>query len=185
MQGMSGKRVYRDNGRRCSGQQPATKSAIRPADKPLVNCGSTAGFVPPPVYIGFPLFVLLKNRSREISSVPWWKRGTDVSWASRTVEVPFGAAWPSFADAPPRPEPPVVCPGFGFGRWIFPNMPCRKGFSKTNNRGCSGQRPGMKTAFRPAYKPVINRFNPVVNRSLCPSIGFPDMACMKRVYRNK
>ena len=42
---------------------------------------------------------------------------TDVSSASRTVEVPFGAAWPSFADAPPCPDPPVVCPGFGLGRF--------------------------------------------------------------------
>ena len=83
-----------------------------------MNRWSTAGFVPPPVYIGFPLFVLPKSRSREFSAVPWWRRRTDVCWASRTVEVPFGAAWPSFADAPPRPDPPVVCPGFGLGRFF-------------------------------------------------------------------
>ena len=91
------------------------------AGQPVVNRWSTAGFVPPPVYIGFPLFVLSKSRSREFSAVPWWRRRTDVCWASRTVEVPFGAAWPSFADAPPRPDPPVVCPGFGVGRFVFVN----------------------------------------------------------------
>ena len=34
--------------------------------QPVVIRGSTAGFVPPPVYIGFPLFVLAKSRSQNI-----------------------------------------------------------------------------------------------------------------------
>ena len=46
------------NRRRSTGQQPGTKSASRPGDKPLINPLSTAGFVPPPVNTGFSLFVL-------------------------------------------------------------------------------------------------------------------------------
>ena len=38
--------------RRYSGQQPGTKSGRRPADKPRIDRLSTAGFVPPSVYIG-------------------------------------------------------------------------------------------------------------------------------------
>ena len=37
------------------------KSASRPGDKPRMNRLSTAGFVPPPVYIGIPLFVIAQN----------------------------------------------------------------------------------------------------------------------------
>ena len=57
------------NKRRYTGQQPGTKSASRPAyepviktaDKPVVNRGSTASFVSPPVYIEIPLFVLAQR----------------------------------------------------------------------------------------------------------------------------
>ena len=54
-----------------TGRQPGTKSASRPADKPVINRGSNADFVPPSVYIGFRLFVLLESRSREIFAMPW------------------------------------------------------------------------------------------------------------------
>ena len=47
--------------RRHTGQQPGTKRARGPADKPVINSGSTAGFVPPPVYIKIPLFVLAQG----------------------------------------------------------------------------------------------------------------------------
>ena len=40
---------------------PRMKSASRPADEPVTNRGSTAGFVPPPVSIGIPLFVLAQG----------------------------------------------------------------------------------------------------------------------------
>ena len=39
------------------------------ADKPRMNRWSPAGFVPPPVYIGFPLFVLAKRRSEQLFTV--------------------------------------------------------------------------------------------------------------------
>ena len=65
------KRVYRDKRRRSTGQQPERKSASRPADKPRMNHWSTAGFVPPSIYIGFRLFVLLGRRSGDVSSMLW------------------------------------------------------------------------------------------------------------------
>ena len=55
--------------RRHTGQQPGTKSGRGPADKSDVNRGSTIGFVPLSVYIGFPLFVLLGNRSKQLSTM--------------------------------------------------------------------------------------------------------------------
>ena len=43
------KRVTKTNRRRYTGQQPGMKSARGPGDKPRMNRGSTAGFVPPSV----------------------------------------------------------------------------------------------------------------------------------------
>ena len=108
------KRVYRDNRRRYTGQQPATKSVRGPAAKPRMNCGSTVRCVPPPVYIGFPLFVLAKRRSGELFTVPWRARGTVAFRADRNVGTLFCPGSPRFAVryAPCRPDPPVVCPGF-------------------------------------------------------------------------
>ena len=56
------KRVSNEKRRRSTGRQPGTKSASHPADKPRINRGSTGDFVPPSVYIGFRLFVLLEKR---------------------------------------------------------------------------------------------------------------------------
>ena len=42
---------------------------------PLMNRWSTAGFVPPPVYIGFPLFVLATSRSEQLFTLPWRLEG--------------------------------------------------------------------------------------------------------------
>ena len=90
---------------------------------PRLNRGSTAG---QPVvlflrrlYVRIRLFVLPKRRSEQLSSVLWWARGTDLSWASRTFDVPSGRASLALPPrcAPPRPDPPVVCPGFGLGRF--------------------------------------------------------------------
>ena len=66
------------------------------AGQPVMNRLSTADFVPPPLYIGFPLFVLAKNRSGQLSSKPWEARGTVGLWADRTVGT-------LFCPAPPRP----------------------------------------------------------------------------------
>ena len=71
---------------------------------PRTNRWSTAVFVPPSVYIGFRLFVLLKSRSGQVCSMLWKVRGTVVSWANRSVGAPS-------CPAPPRPAaPPCAAP---------------------------------------------------------------------------
>ena len=59
------KRFTKITRRRYTVQQPRTKSAFRPANKlrmnRVLNHGSTAGFVLPPVYMGIPLFVLAQG----------------------------------------------------------------------------------------------------------------------------
>ena len=83
------------NRRRHTGQQPGTKSASRPDDKPRINRWSTAGFVSPSVYIGFPLFVLPESRPQRLSLIRQSVRGTVLSWANRSVGVSFCPALPS------------------------------------------------------------------------------------------
>ena len=154
--------------RRSTGRQPGTKSASRPADKPVITAGQPlilffrrftwdfacscfwrdveatflrclgrydgplfpwrtvllapnlarpcpaappgaptrpargmSGFWIRQVYIRIRLFVFPKGRSRQLSSLLWWARGSDVSWANRTVNVPSGPAMRR--PAPTRP----------------------------------------------------------------------------------
>ena len=69
-----------------------------------MNRLSTAGFVPPSVYIGFPLFVLARGRSGQLSTIPWKAKGTVGFWATRLVGI-------LFRPAPPRPAaPPCAAP---------------------------------------------------------------------------
>ena len=82
--------------RRYIGQQPGTKSASRPADKPVINRWSTAGFVVPSVYLRFALFVLANRGPQPLSLIRQSVRGTVLSWANRPVGVPF-------CPAPTRP----------------------------------------------------------------------------------
>ena len=60
------------------------RALLVPRLKPRLKRGSTAGFVPPSVYIGFRLFVLLGKR-RDVSSMLWRVRGRVVSWANSVV----------------------------------------------------------------------------------------------------
>ena len=59
-----------------------------------MNRLSTGRFVPPPVYIGFPLFVHAKSRSEQLFMVPWRARGTVGFRADRTVGTLFCPASP-------------------------------------------------------------------------------------------
>ena len=50
-----------------------------------MNRGSTVGFVPPSVYIGFRLFVFLGRRSSDVSSMLWGMRGMIVPKAHSSI----------------------------------------------------------------------------------------------------
>ena len=96
------------------------KSASRPADNPRINRWSNMGYVPPSVWMGFPLFVLPKRGPRRVAFDSPERQRTVLSWANRSVGVPLCSA-PAIPAIPPcaqpRPDPPVVCPGFGFDKW--------------------------------------------------------------------
>ena len=90
--------------RRYVGQQPGTMSGHRPADTPLINRWSTAGFVPPSVCIGIRVFVLPETCAGGFLSMVWRVTGTFVFWANRPVGVPS-------CPSPPRPAaPPCTAP---------------------------------------------------------------------------
>ena len=83
---------------------PQFSTASRPADKAVINRLSVDRCVPPSVYIGFRLFVLLGRRSGDVSSMLRKVRGTLVSWANCSVGVqscPFRPA--ASPRAPTRP----------------------------------------------------------------------------------
>ena len=90
---------------------------------------STGCFVPPPVYMGFSLFVIAKRRSEQLFMVPWRARGTVSFRAKLNVGSLFCSAWPRPAvrRAPRRTDPPVVRPGFGLDR-----------FGALEGAGCKG-----------------------------------------------
>ena len=92
---------------------------------------STAGFVPPSVYMGLALFVLLTSRSRQCLGCPGKQWGrlssgrTDPSASRRTRSRPA----PPLPRGLPRPDVLVVRPGFGFdkfhGRHVW-KAPCTR-----------------------------------------------------------
>ena len=102
-------------GRICDGTLVSSQER-RAAVTPRINWLSTGRFVPPPVYIGFPLFVLPKNSSGQCSSMPWRAKGTVVSLANRPVDVPSCPA-PSRPATPPRAASPRPARGMS-GFWI-------------------------------------------------------------------
>ena len=74
---------------------------------PLINRGSTGDFVPPSVYIGFRLFVLLERRSSDVSSMPWRVRWTFVSWANNSVGTQSCPTPPGRSAVRPDPTQPL------------------------------------------------------------------------------
>ena len=157
------KRVSRIKKRRYTGQQQGMKSARGPIDILRINRGSTGRFVPPSVYIGFPLSVLAKRRSGQMFSMSWDLKETVVSRANRPIGVPSGPAQPVPPPrrSPPRRDPPVVCPGFGFHKYVMIYIPRHalheKGLQRRERHRHTGQQPGRKSASRPADKQRINR----------------------------
>ena len=130
---------------------------------------STAGFVPPPVYIGIPLFVLPRRCSRQLNSMPWEARRTVDSWAARPVGVLLYPA-PLRPAAPPHAAPSRPARGM-FGFWIryvqFPDTP----YMKRVHREKSVARLVSSQEQRALLAPIINRlliaYQTIVNRLLC------------------
>ena len=109
----------RQKKRRSTGQQPGTKSASRPADKPRINRWSTAGQ---------PRALFFHRFTSDFACSCFWetfkRRVSDALGGTRQA-CPRGEqfCWhPVLPDpAPPtrrapRPDPPVLCPGFGLDR---------------------------------------------------------------------
>ena len=103
--------------RRSTGQQPGTKGASRPADKPLVK----RGFCSP---IGLHRISLVRASEESFGTgakMPWTVRGTVASWAMRSVGVPSCLARPAPPPrrAPPRRDTPMVCSSFGSHKLVM------------------------------------------------------------------
>ena len=64
------------------------------------------------------MFVLAKRRSEQLFTVPWRAKGTVAFGADRNVGtlVCPASPRPTVRCALRRPDPPVVCPGFGLDR---------------------------------------------------------------------
>ena len=56
--------------------------------------------------------------SGDVSPMPWRVRGTLMSWANCSVGVALPGPTPLPRRAP-RPDPPVVCPGFGIDKLVI------------------------------------------------------------------
>ena len=106
------KRVYRDN---YLGVGTVISSLERRALLvPRINRWSTAGFVPPSVYIRLPWFVLLARRSGQLSSMPGGYEGRlSPGRTDPSVSRPARPRPAPLRRVPPRFDPLVVCPGFG------------------------------------------------------------------------
>ena len=104
---------------RYTGQQPGTKSACRPADLPRLNRGFCSS-------VGFKYEVdcrASEESFRTVFSIRWGARewGCPLAGSSqRRPVLPQPRPVPPLRRAPPRPDRPVVCPGFGFHK--FPDI---------------------------------------------------------------
>ena len=129
---------------------------------PLVSRGSTADFVPPSVYIGFRLFVLLGRRSSDVSSMPRMVRWTFASWANSSVGTQSCPTLPGRSAGRPDPTRP----------WYVRVLDSTNRISLVCASG--------ETFTRRVLAALGSR------REAC-FLGeqFPDMPCMKRVYKDK
>ena len=58
----------------------------------------------------------------------------------------------------PRPDPPVVCPGFGFDSYIIPGYVWHdNSFQRNKKNQSTGQQPGMNSDIRSADKTLLAR----------------------------
>ena len=85
----------------------------------MINWWSTERLVPSAVFIGFPLVFLAKTHSEQLFTVRLRARGAVCFQGDRNVGTLFCPASrrPAVRPAPCRPDPPIVCPGFGLDRF--------------------------------------------------------------------
>ena len=104
------------NRRRYTGQRPGTKSARGPGDQPVVNRGFCSS-----IGLHRISFVRASEASRTVSSIRWEQEGgLSLGQIDPTASRPVQPRLPSPPRrAPPRPDRPVVCPGFGLDRSIW------------------------------------------------------------------
>ena len=151
--------------RRSTGQQPGTKRASRPTVKPVVNRGSNAGFVPPPVSIGIPLFVFAQGHP-VISLLVW------------ETEVPSMQSSSSSSQTTPSL---VRASGETLKRRFCQSL------EVTRDLCFMAEQTYWHAILPDPARPLRRaprRDPPVV----CLGLGFDrfrDMPCMKRVYRDK
>ena len=133
-----------------------------------MNRLSTAGFVPPSVYIGFPLFVLAKGRSGQLSAIPKRARGTVGFWATRPV-----------LPGPAAPRCPAVRSADPNRTWYVRVLDSTSGSTGQKRFvGCGFGFCGSSTCGRDLNSEELHT-------SCAIALLFPDMPCMKRIYKNR
>ena len=87
---------------------------------PVINRLSTGRCVPPSVYIGFRLFVLPKRRPGHcLRFAGGQEGGLSPGRIDPTASRPTQPRTPSPPRRASRPDPPVVCPDFGFDKFKY------------------------------------------------------------------
>ena len=126
---------------------------------PRINRGSTFGVVPPSVYIGFRLFVSIFFFQGSCVRCPGSYEGK--LSPGRTDPSASRPAWPRPAPlphrAPPRPDPPVVCPGFELDRYLLKLVSCKAypGKSYTTVRNVFSKARPNGTLYKPKDKQTV------------------------------
>ena len=160
------------NKRRYTGQQPGTKSAFRPGDEPVVNRGfcSSVGFK-----YELDCSCFRKDVQDSVRDLLGGKReglflGRIDPTASRPTQ-PRSAPPPR--RAPPRPDRPVVCLGFGFDNSylstrIYFNLSNPKSRHTTGRSGRGGARRGGGAGRGWVGLDAVGSIRPRNNPSLLP-----------------
>ena len=148
---------YKDTKATVIRQQPGTKKqpSSRGQSGDKINRGSSAGFVPPSVYIGFHLFVLPGTRPGGFSSIVWKVKASVASWANRPVGVP------SCPSAPRLAVPPCAAtsrPNRGMsGFWVRQIIVLGYVMLEKNEKTKRGRSIGQQWEWRAAVALVMQR----------------------------